>query len=91
MCDSVESKHVSPLSHYMFNITSVVFDRPSPPFHFTDTSGWNTSSSNTLEMISKMDERRKWKNVNTEEGTKNYRKLRHELKGATDNAKKEYI
>jgi hypothetical protein len=27
----------------------------------------------TQEMISKMDERRKWKNVNTEEGRKNYR------------------
>jgi len=26
-------------------------------------------------MISKMDERRKWKNVNTEEGRKNYRRL----------------
>jgi hypothetical protein len=26
----------------------------------------------TQEMISKMDERRKWKNVNTEEGRKNY-------------------
>jgi hypothetical protein len=27
-------------------------------------------------MISKMGERRKWKNVNTEEGRKNYRRLR---------------
>ena len=43
----------------------------------------------TQEMISKMDERRKWKNVNTEEGRKNYRRLRNELKKATDNAKKE--
>ena len=42
----------------------------------------------TQEMIRKMDERRKWKNVNTEEGTKNYRRLRNELKSATDNAKK---
>jgi hypothetical protein len=33
-------------------------------------------------MISKMDERRQWKNVNTEEGRKNYRRLRNELKGA---------
>ena len=32
----------------------------------------------TQEMISKMDERRKWKNVNTEEGRKNYRRLRNE-------------
>ena len=43
----------------------------------------------THEMICKMDERRKWKNVNTEEGRKNYRRLRNELKRATDNAKKE--
>ena len=34
----------------------------------------------TQEMISKMDERRIWKNVNTEEGRKNYRRLRNELK-----------
>jgi hypothetical protein len=27
-----------------------------------------------------MDERRKWKNINTEEGRKNYRRLRNELK-----------
>ena len=45
----------------------------------------------TQEMISKMDERRKRKNVNTEEGRKNYRRLRNELKSATDNAKKEYL
>jgi len=45
----------------------------------------------TQEMISKMGERRKWKNVNTEEGRKNYRRLRNELKRATDNAKKEYL
>ena len=43
--DSVESKHVAPLSHYMFNFTTVVFDGTSPAFYFTDTSGWNTSSS----------------------------------------------
>jgi len=30
--DSVESKYVAPLSHYIFNITTVVFDGPSPPF-----------------------------------------------------------
>jgi len=45
----------------------------------------------TQEMLIKMDERRKWKNVNTEEGRKNYRRLRNELKRATDNAKKEYL
>jgi hypothetical protein len=30
--DSVESKHVAPLSYYMFNVTTVVFDGPSSPF-----------------------------------------------------------
>ena len=30
--DSVESKNVALISHYMFNITTVVFDGPSPPF-----------------------------------------------------------
>jgi len=39
-------------------------------------------------MISKMDERRKWKNVNTEEGRRSYRRLRNELKRATKKAKK---
>ena len=43
------------------------------------------------EMISEMDERRKWKNVNTEEGRRNYRRLRNELKRATEKAKKEYL
>ena len=38
-----------------------------------------------------MDERRKWKNVNTKDGTENYRRLGNEMKRATDNAKKEYI
>ena len=42
-------------------------------------------------MISKVDERRKWKNVSTEEGRKNYRTLRHKLKWATDNDKNEYL
>ena len=31
----------------------------------------------TQEMSSKMDERRKWKNINTEEGRRNYRRLRN--------------
>ena len=38
-----------------------------------------------------MVERRKWKNVNTEEGRKNCRRLRNEFKRAMDNAKKEYL
>jgi hypothetical protein len=45
----------------------------------------------TQEMISKMDERRKWKNVNNEEGRKNYRRLRNGLKRVTEHAKKEYL
>ena len=45
----------------------------------------------TEEMISKMDERRKWKNINNEEGRRNYRRLRNELKRATEKAKKEYL
>ena len=44
----------------------------------------------TQEMVSKIDERRKRKNVNTEEG-RNYRSLRNELKRATKKAKKEYL
>jgi hypothetical protein len=45
----------------------------------------------TQETISKMDERRKLKNVNSEEGKKNYWRMRNELKRAIDNAKKEYL
>ena len=45
----------------------------------------------TQEMISKMDERRKWKNVNIEEGRRNYRRLRNKLKRAVEKAKKEYL
>jgi len=42
-------------------------------------------------MISKMNERKKWKNVNTEEGRRNYRRQRKELKRTTEKAKKEYV
>jgi hypothetical protein len=45
----------------------------------------------TQEMISKMDERRKWKSVNNEEERKNYRRLNNELRRATDRAKLEYL
>jgi hypothetical protein len=45
----------------------------------------------TQEIISKMDERRKWKIVNTKEGRKDCRRLRNVLKRATDNAQKEYL
>ena len=43
------------------------------------------------EMINKMAEQRKRKNVNKEEGRKHYRKLRNELKRATDKGRKEYL
>jgi hypothetical protein len=42
----------------------------------------------TQGIISKMDERRKWKNVNTEEGRRNYRRLRNELERVTEKAKR---
>jgi hypothetical protein len=42
----------------------------------------------TLEMISKMDERRKWNSINNE-GRKNYRRLNNDLRRATDKAKLE--
>jgi len=45
----------------------------------------------TQEMISKMGDRRKWKNFNNEESRRNYRRLRNELKRATEAAKKEYL
>jgi hypothetical protein len=38
-----------------------------------------------------MDERRKWKNVNTEESRRNYRRLRNELKRATENPKRNIL
>jgi hypothetical protein len=42
------------------------------------------------KIISKMDERRKWKSVNNE-GRKNYRGLNNELRTATNKAKLEYL
>ncbi|PNF35720.1 hypothetical protein B7P43_G16162 [Cryptotermes secundus] len=45
----------------------------------------------TQEMMSKMEERRKWKNVNNEEGRRKYRRLRNELKRTMDKARKEYL
>jgi hypothetical protein len=44
----------------------------------------------TPEMISLMDEKRKWKNVGTEEGRKNYNRLRNFLRRETDAARKKY-
>jgi hypothetical protein len=45
----------------------------------------------TQKMRSKMDESRKWKNVNNEEGRNNYRRVRNELKRVTENANMEYL
>ena len=35
----------------MFNFTTVVFDGTSPNLYFTNTSGWNTSSSNVTNNV----------------------------------------
>ena len=45
----------------------------------------------TQEMISKMGERRKWKDVNNEKGRRSYRRLRNDLKRDRETAKKEYL
>ena len=44
----------------------------------------------TEEMLNKMDERRKWKNVNTEYGRKEYKRLNNELRRETDRAKDQW-
>jgi ribosomal protein L23 len=43
------------------------------------------------QAINKMEERWKCENANNEEGRKNYRRLRNEMKTATDKAKNEYL
>ena len=45
----------------------------------------------TQEMIDKMAERRKWKNVNTEAGRQMYRRLNNQLRRITDEAKEKYL
>ena len=45
----------------------------------------------TGKMLEKMEERSKWKNINTEEATRNYRKLNNELKRETNKAMEEWI
>ena len=45
----------------------------------------------TQEMINKMEERRKWKNVNSEAGRQMYRKLNNQLRRITDEAKLNYL
>ena len=42
------------------------------------------------EMISKMNERRKWKNVTTEESKRKYKQLNNELRRETDKAREEW-
>ena len=44
----------------------------------------------TEEMLNKMDERRKWKYVNTEYGRKEYKRLNKELRRETDRAVVEF-
>ena len=44
----------------------------------------------TDAMISKMDERRKWKNVRTMEGNNMYKKLNNELRRETDGAREDW-
>ena len=41
-------------------------------------------------MISKMEERRKWKNVRTKEGNNMYKKLNNELRRETDGAREDW-
>jgi len=44
----------------------------------------------THEMIRKMDERRKWKNVSTDVGVKKYKQLNNELRRETDKAREDW-
>ena len=44
----------------------------------------------TEDMVKKMKERRKWKNVNTEAGKKEYRKLNNELRRETEKAREKW-
>ena len=45
----------------------------------------------TTEMIEKMDERRRWKNVGTEEGNRMYRRLNNQLRRETDGAREKWL
>ena len=45
----------------------------------------------TENMLKKMEEWRKWKNVETEEGKKRYRKLNNELRRETEEARKKWM
>lgn len=57
--------------------------------------GQKTRTSNrkpwvTTEMIDRMEERRRWKNVNSDEGRKKYRELNNQLRRATDKARQKW-
>ena len=57
--------------------------------------GQKTMTSNrkpwvTTEMIDRMEERRRWKNVNSDEGRKKYRELNNQLRRATDKARQKW-
>jgi len=61
----------------------------------SEVLGQNTRTINrkpwvTAEMIDRMEERRKWKNVNSDEGRKKYRELNNQLRRATDRARQKW-
>ena len=45
----------------------------------------------TQSMLDKMEERRRWKNISTEEGRKQYKKLNNELRRLTDQAREKWM
>ena len=45
----------------------------------------------TGKMVEKMEKRRKWKNINTKDAKRNYRKLNNELRRETNRAKEEWM
>jgi len=49
--DSVESKHVALISHYMFNITTVVFDWPSHHY-IVQTLRYGTPQFQIMQILS---------------------------------------
>uniref|UniRef100_A0A8D8XS53 Craniofacial development protein 2 n=1 Tax=Cacopsylla melanoneura TaxID=428564 RepID=A0A8D8XS53_9HEMI len=45
----------------------------------------------TQDMLEKMEQRRQWKNVNTDEGRKQYKKMNNELRRETDKAREQWM
>ncbi|KDR08815.1 hypothetical protein L798_01515 [Zootermopsis nevadensis] len=45
----------------------------------------------TQAMLDKMDKRRRWKNINSEEGREKYQRLNNELRRETDKVREDYI